>query len=175
MKTFVYTVIFLVICGVIGVGVNWLRDRARRSIHKDKYQKEKALTEQYTVITTTASADAIQNELTSRLYIDHSTKADIKGDNYHILERTPQRMVLKHNSTLSVWSKTGDEFTASIAFQPNGESLRVIVKILNFYEIKGVATQTALDAMQSFLDDVTAAVRAVDQRASVAFVQGAKK
>ena len=144
------------------------RDQARRTgSKKTEYQKELSLTQTYMAITTSASVQQVKASINSHLNLSKGTKDDIKGDNYKILEDIDARITYLHNSTLNVLSDPADQFKARVGFKNTESGLRVTAHFLEWQEKKGVATQTALDAMQDFIDTVVGSVRTIDPSAQV--------
>lgn len=164
----VVVIVIIIILGVLYYFAGEARNKVRRKgSKKTEYTKERSLTDNYTAITTSASVQQVKDSINSRLTIAKTQKDDFKGDNYRIVSDSESQTTYKHNSTLNVVSDVADEFTARVGYKSNPDGLRVMVQILQWQEKKGVATRTALDAMQDFIDTIIASVRSIDPSARV--------
>ena len=164
----VIVIVIIIVLGVLFYFAGEARNKSRRKGSKQtEYAKEMSLTSNYTAITTSASVEQVKDSINSRLTLAKTQKDDVQGDDYRIVSDSGSQTTYKHNSTLNVMSDVADEFTARVGYKNNPDGLRVMVQILQWQEKKGVATRTALDAMQDFIDTVISSVRAIDSSARV--------
>jgi hypothetical protein len=74
----------------------------------------------------------------------------------------PNRIIFKHTSKIGTGG-SGDEFTASVTFsQVFPTTVRAEVSIDRWREKDGVTRRAGIQAMENFMNTVTAAFRAVD-------------
>lgn len=153
-------------------GIIWLyytvKQKAKRNIFfRDQYEQQKALTLHNMVITTTAPINDVQWSLSRHIPHDQSARASFVGNAMHVRMDGPNRIVYKHIGKITTGGN-GDEFTASITFEPlETDRLRAVVSIDRWREKDGVTRRAGIDAMAKFMNDTVAAFQACDPAAQV--------
>lgn len=149
------------------LGGSWLyysvKAKAKRNLFfSGQYERQKALTHRNLILTTTAPMDAIQSSLAYHLPDDRSARAAFLGGAMRVRMENPHRVVFHHTSHITAGGSS-DEFTASVTFrQLDPSRLQGVVSIDRWREKDGVTRRTGINAMESFMNTVIAAFRAVD-------------
>jgi hypothetical protein len=141
----------------------FLKQKAKRNLlFKGQYEQQKSLTHRNMVLVSGAPIAALQSSLASFIPDDSSARAVFMGGAMRVRMESPTRIVFKHLSKITTGGD-GDAFTASVTFdQTDANRVRAVVSIDTWREKDGVTRRAGIAAMESFMNNVVAAFRAVD-------------
>ncbi len=141
----------------------YIKEQAKRKLFfRAQYERQKALTHQYLILTTVAPMQDLLSSLAHHIPDDRSTRAAFMGGAMKVHLENPWRIIYQHRSKITTGGD-GDAFTASVNFEPiDASRLRAVVSIDRWREKDGVTRRAGINAMENFMNTVVTAFRAVD-------------
>ena len=152
----------VVVCMIYG----HFKQKAKRKIFKGKYEEQKSLTHNATIVQTASTIAQVKQSLKETIPTDDSAKAAFLGGRLKIQSETDNYIEYYHTSHFKV-SGEGDEFTGSVAFEPTETGLTVTIRIEKWREKDGITQKAGIEAMRKFVELAKTAVLNTDPNAKV--------